>query len=232
VTPVPSTVVEPVPEEPDFARLLASPRSEGAPDGPSAPRTEPADEPDIGTSTGGEKIILLFAILLPPLGLIAAIVAAIVSAQRRGWVIGLLRAAIAIGVVLSVIAGIGGYIGWTILQQQQAHDRTAAASAAFCSTLKADPTMRSLPDFGWPATAATITDSLAAMQSYEDKWTKLAGVSPSGVKPEVTKVVAAAKQIIDSVTVGRTVDDGANIAVMTQTASASGIPAWYSDYCG
>jgi hypothetical protein len=189
------------------------------------------DEPDIGRSTVGEKLTLLLAILVPPLGLLAAIVGAILSARRRGWVIGLLRAAIAIGVALSVVAAIGGYIGLTAWQQQQAHDRTAAASAVFCSTLQADPTMIQSPTFGWPAVAGTITDSLAAMQAYADKWTKLATASPDGIRPEVTEVGTAARQIIASVTVGRTVDDASNVSVMTATASASSVPAWYAEYC-
>ena len=189
------------------------------------------NEPDIGGSTVGEKLTLLLAILVPPLGLLAAMVGAILSARRRGWVTGLLRAAIAIGVVLSVVAAIAGYIGHTAWQQQQAHDRTAAASAVFCSTIKTDPTMIQSPTFGWPSVAGTITDSLAAMQVYADKWTKLATASPDGIQPGVTKVGIAARQIIASVTVGRTVDDASNILMMTATASASGVRAWSAEYC-
>jgi hypothetical protein len=226
-----------VPDAPapsDFSQLLVA----SAP-APATMRASPPlgvsadvpDESDIARSTVGEKITLLLAILLPPLGLLAAIVGAILSARRRGWVIGLLRASIAIGVVLSIVAGIGGYLEYTMVQQQQAHDRTAAASAAFCSTIKADPTMIASPTFGWPAVASTITDSLTGMQAYADKWTKLAKVSPDGIRPEVVKVATAATQIINSVTVGRTVDDASNISVMTATASASGVPGWYAEYC-
>jgi hypothetical protein len=220
----------------DFALLLTAPVP--APSGTGSNSSSPfgigtagSDEPDIGRSTVGEKLTLLLAILLPPLGLLTGIIAAILSAQRRGWVIGMLRAAIAIGVILSVIAGIGGYIGFTALQQQQAHDRTAAASAAFCSTIKADPPMIHPPTFGWPAVATTISDSLAAMTAYQAKWTALAKASPPGIRSEVIKIATAATQIINSVTVGRTVDDAANIAVMTSAASASGVPGWYAEYC-
>ncbi len=191
-----------------------------------------SDEPDIGRSTVGEKIILPVAILLPPIGLIAAIVAAIMSAQRRGWVIGILKAAMICGVILSVVAGIGGYIGYTQFQQRQRHDQIVAASAAFCATIKANPTMTMLPTFGWPAVAASIPDSLTAMQAYEDRWTKLAKVSPDAIKPEVQKIATAAKQIIDGVTVARTVNDASNISVMSAAASASGVPAWHAEYCG
>jgi hypothetical protein len=222
----------------DFATLLATPV--GADDdakaassavmfGSGAPDTE---EPDLARSTAGEKVGLVLAFLVPPIGLIVGIVAAARSANRRGWVIGIVRASIAIAAVLSVVVGVAGYYGYTQFKQQQQHDQTVAASAAFCSALKADPTMYQLPTFGWPAVAASIPDSLTAMQAYEDRWTKLAKVSPAGIKADVTKVATAAKQIIDSVTVSRTIDDASDVAAMSQVASASGVPAWHSEYCG
>lgn len=229
-----------VPPAPDFALLLSAPapspaHAPASADSPPEPsfgvRDDVPEEPNIARSTVGERIILVLAVLIPPVGLIAAIGAAIRSIDRRGWVIGVLRSAIATGAVLSVVAGIGGYLGWTALHQQQAHDRIASDSAAFCATIKADPTMLRSPTFGWPGVRATITDSLAAMQGYEDRWTTLSAVSPAGIKPDVVKVGAAAKQIIDSVAVSRTVDDSSDVSLMTQTASASGVRSWYAEYC-
>jgi hypothetical protein len=190
-----------------------------------------SDEPNVGKSTIGEKIILLLAVLLPPIGLIAAIVAAIGSARRRGWVIGMLRAAVAIGLVLTVISAIGGYIGYTQLLLQEAHQQRVAASAAFCSTIRANPTMKQLPTFGWPAVAASIPDSLTAMQAYEDRWTKLVRLSPDEIRPEAQKIATEAKHIIDGVTVARTVHDSTNISAMSVAASASGVPGWYTEFC-
>jgi predicted negative regulator of RcsB-dependent stress response len=154
------------------------------------------------------------------------------SSQRRGWVIGVVKAALALGIVLSIVVGVGGYVGLRVYRQQQQHNQIAAASAQFCATISADRSMIAPPDFGWPAVAASIPDSLAAMTAYESKWTKLAQVSPAGVKPDVLAIAAAAKQITDSVAVARTIDDASNIAVMTSAASSSGVPAWYSEYCG
>jgi hypothetical protein len=230
----------PAPRTPlDFASLLAAPvgvdedaRAAAAPQRfESAPPDDDA-EVDLGRSTTGEKVGLALAILVAPVGLIVGIVAAARSASRRGWVVGIIRASIAIAAVLSVGWVIGGYVEYTQIKQQQAHDQTAAASAAFCATLKADPSMYQLPTFGWPAVGDTIPDTLKAMQAYEDRWTKLAKVSPAGIKPDVLKVAAAAKTNIDSVTVARTVDDASNIAVMSAVASSSGVPAWHSEYCG
>ena len=209
-----------------------------APPPPEVPAAPPApvahgadDEPDIARPTWGEKVVVVLAVLIPPLGLIAAVVGSIVSVRRRGWVIGVLRVAITLGVVLTVIVGLGGYVGYSLLRQQQAHDRTVAQSAAFCATITANPTMVQLPDFGWPAVAASIPDSLTAMQAFTDRWTKLASVAPPGIKPGVTKVATTAQQIVDGVKVARTIDDPSNITLMSQVASVSGIPAWYTQYC-
>lgn len=219
----------------DFAVLLAPSTDADRIPGSRAPLfgggEEQPEDADIARSTVGERIALVLAILLPPIGLIVAIIGSIRSVNRRGWVVGVLRAALAIGIVLSVIVTIGGYLGYSVLRQQQLHDRTAASSAAFCSMIAADPTMIQAPDFGWPAVAATIPDSLAAMQAYEDKWTKLMKVSPAGIRPEVQKIATVAKQIIGSVTVARTVDDASNTSLMTAAAAASAVPAWDAEYC-
>jgi len=224
----------------DFATLLATPvggddesRSAAGPlrFGSSTPDDDD-DEPDLARSTAGEKLGLVLAILIAPIGLIVAIAAAARSARRRGWVVGIVRASIAIAIVLTLVWGVAGYYGYTQFKLQQAHDQTATASAAFCAAIKADPTMDQLPTFGWPAVAASIPDSLTAMQAYEDRWTKLAKVSPPGIKPGVTRMADAAKKIIDAVTVSRTVDDASNVSVMSSTASSSGVQAWYSEYCG
>jgi hypothetical protein len=222
----------------DFAALLATPiDADEIPRSPATPLmfgsgAADHDEPDLARPTVGEWIGLALAVVVAPIGLLLGVVAAVRGAHRRGWVVGVVRATIAIGAVLTVALGVGGYFGYVHLKQQQAHDETAAASAAFCSTLTANPGMAELPTFGWPAVAASIPDSLKAMQSFEDRWTKLAKVSPAGIKPDVDKVATAAKQIIDSVTVSRTVDDASDIAVMSSVASASGVPAWQSQYCG
>jgi hypothetical protein len=197
----------------------------------ASPADEDDDEPDIGRATTGEKIGLALAILVAPIGLIVGIVSAVRSSQRRGWVIGIVRASIAIAAVLSVVLGIVGYYEYTQLKLQQAHDQVAASSATFCSTIKANPSMAQLPTLGWPAVGPSIPDSLKAMQAYEDRWTKLAAASPAGIKPGVARVAAQAKKIVDSVQVARTVDDAANVAAMSEVASSSGVPEWYSEYC-
>ncbi|MES1169776.1 MAG: hypothetical protein ABUL47_03705 [Leifsonia sp.] len=239
--PMPSPAAAPIQSSArpplDFATLLSTPvgADDRAGSTASTLRLGSAvpddDESDLARSTAGEKLGLVLAFLIAPLGLIVGIVAAARSANRRGWVVGIVRASIAISAVLSVVLGVAGYYGYTQFKQQQLHDQTVAASAAFCSELKADPTMYQLPTFGWPAVATSIPDSLKTMQAYEDRWTKLAKVSPVGIKSDAAKVAAAAKQIIDSVTTSRTIDDASNVSAMSAVASASGVPAWHSEYC-
>ncbi|HSU67266.1 MAG TPA: hypothetical protein VLJ39_10355, partial [Tepidisphaeraceae bacterium] len=223
----------------DFASLLSTPPDgDGEPSAPAAPlrfgsgsSDDDDDEPDLGRATGAEKLGLVLAFLVAPIGLIAGIVAAARSANRRGWVIGTVRASIAIAAVMTVALGIGGYYEYTQLKLQQAHDQIAASSAEFCTTIKANPGMEQLPTFSWPGVAASIPESLKAMQAYEDRWTKLAKVSPAGIKPGVSRVAAAAKKIVDAVTSSRIVDDPSNVATMSSVASSSGVPEWYSEYC-
>lgn len=214
----------------DFAGLLATPASGRSPDSPVGASDSDADH-DIARSTVGEKIAVVLAVVLPPIGLVAAIVAAIASSRRRGWVIGLLQASVTVAAVLSLVLAIGGYVGDKLVRQQAQHQQIAAASAAFCATLTKDPSMQALPDFGWPAIAASIPDSIAVMQRYEHRWEVLAKISPAGIEPDVEKIATATKQIVGAVTAGRTIDDASDVATMSSLASVSGVPAWYREYC-
>jgi hypothetical protein len=223
----------------DFSALLASPvDADGTPGAAARPLVfggGPADAPDetgLARSTLSERIGLILAIVVAPIGLILGIVSAIGSVRRRGWVIGMVRATVAVGAVLTVVLAVGGYFAYTQYEQQVHHDEVAAESAAFCATLKSDPSMYQAPTFGWPAVASSIPDSITAMQAFEDRWTKLTKVSPAGIKADVAKEAASAKDIISSVTVSRTIDDASNVALMTSVASSSGIPAWHAEYCG
>ena len=220
----------------DFSAVLATPNApDDVPQPPAAlllgiePRV--GEDTSVDRSTIPERILLVLAVILPPIGFIGGIVAAALSNRRRGWVIGLVKATIAIGAVLSVVAGVGAYAARQYLHQQAFHAQLVAESAAFCSTVKNDPTMLQKPDFGWPAPAPSIPDSLAAMQAYVAKWTALEKASPSAIQGEVQKVVDAAGGIVGAVTVSRTIDDAQNVQVMTSVASQSGLQAWKSEYC-
>jgi hypothetical protein len=189
------------------------------------------DDDVVARSTLAERIFFVLAIVLPPVGLVGSVVAAWGSWRRRGWVIGLLRAGMAIGVVLSLVCAGGAYVGYKALRQQQAHDQVAAASVVFCQTFTKDKTLAGA-DGGWPQPASSIADSLTAMQAWVDKWNALAKVSPAGIQPGVSSVAAAGSEIVEAVGVQRTVDDATNRSQITAAVASAGIADWRAEYCG
>jgi hypothetical protein len=233
----PSPAVEP----PAPARAsVAPPSAAAAASGPFAPRgpllppagpVDEVDEEELARSSTGVRIALILAILLPPIGLVVAIVAAARSASRRGWVVGVVRAAVAVGIVMSVVAAGGAYAGYKVIRQQQAHDRTVAASAPFCTALKKDPALTAA-DGGWPSPAASVPASVAAMQAFVDRWNALAKIAPEGVRQGVAGVAAAGTDVIGSVQVSHTLDDAQNRQSLQSAVAASGVAEWRAEYCG
>jgi hypothetical protein len=219
------------------ATLPRSPEPSDAPfdpAGPLLPTTSPVEDVDearLGRSTLVERILFVLAFVVPPVGLVGTIVASVLSDRRRGWVIGLLRAGIAVGIVFSVIAAGGAYAGYKVLRQQQAHAQTVAESAAFCAAFVKDPTLAG-SDGGWPQPAASIPDSITAMQGFVDRWTALAKVAPAGVQAGVQSVATTGTGIIGSVNVQRTVDDASNRQLVQSTVASSGVADWRAEYCG
>ncbi|MBN9606952.1 MAG: hypothetical protein J0G30_10105 [Actinomycetales bacterium] len=183
-------------------------------------------------ATVPEWIAFAAAFVLPPLGLIAGIAAAVVSSVRRGWVIRLDRATIVVAVVMSLVFGVAGWFGKQYLDEQAAFDETVAASAQWCQAMADNPDLADSPTFGWPAPGPTIAESITEVQTYIDSWTAIAEVAPSGVRPEVDKITAAAQDILNNIQTARLVDDASNIAVMESVRKNSGIPAYRETYCG
>jgi hypothetical protein len=226
----------PDPTSPPLVAAAAAPTtSTAAPpldlSGPLLPGDyEEIDEERFARSTPLERVVFALAFLVPPVGLISSIVAAARSSSRRGWVIGLLKAGMAVGLVFSLVTAGFAYAGYNVLQQQQAHDRIAAASAGFCAAMTKDPTL-ARGDGGWPQPAGSVPQSLTAMQSFVDRWNALAKVSPSGIRSKVATVAATGTEIIKTVTVQRTVDDAENRSLVESAVSSSGVQNWRSEYC-
>jgi hypothetical protein len=146
-------------------------------------------------------------------------------------VIGLLKAGMAVGVVFSLVTAGFAYAGYNVLQQRQAHDRIAAASARFCAAMTKDPTL-ARGDGGWPVPEGTVPQSLTAMQGFVDRWNALAKVSPSGIRSKVAAVAAAGAEIVKTVTAQRTIDDAGNRSLVESAVDSSGVQNWRSEYCG
>jgi hypothetical protein len=190
------------------------------------------EPPDLDRTTAGEKVAFALAFVVPPVGLIASIVAAAQSARRRGWVHGFVRAALVISILTTIVAGIGGAFAYKSFEDQQRHAAIEEASAQFCSTVAEQPDMITLPTFGFPGPGPSIPDTVTAIQEYIDRWDALADVSPSGIRQDVTRVADVAREILATIDETRLVDNEANIANMTAVAASTRIPAWATEYCG
>jgi hypothetical protein len=218
---------------------LASPAAAPADDDPNAGTQffgggvgEWEEPPDLDRTTLGERIAFVLAFLVPPVGLIASIVAAVQSSRERGWVHRFVKASLVISLILSVVAGFAGVNLYKALDDARKHDAIAAASTQFCQTVADRPDMISPPAFGFPAPAASIPDTIAAIQEYVDRWDALAKVSPSGIRPDVKRVADAARDILATVTESRLVDNDQNVQVMSSVAGSTQIVGWAEEYCG
>ena len=174
---------------------------------------------------------LVLAIILPPIGLLSAIAAAVLGTRNRGYATSVAKAAIGIGAALTVVVIVASVVGVNLANQQAKHDAIAASSVAYCAKLKATPGTLASPTFGWPAPADTVQDTLAGMQTYEDNWTALEKLAPAGILAGTQKVAAAAQSIITAVQAAQVFDDATDVSQMQGAVSASGIQAWVSEYC-
>jgi hypothetical protein len=202
------------------------------PPGPLLPSSTAVETPDdLERSTAVEKVGLALAVIAGPIGLAMAIVNAVRSARRRGWLIGVVRASLVLGVISSIAAGIAGYVLWNVRLDQIAHAEIAAASAEFCAAAEADPTMVTPPTLGWPAQGASVGESITAMQAWTDRWTTLAATSPDKLRTGMEQLAETGQNIVESVTEARVVDDATNQAQIAASAGESGVAAWHTTYC-
>lgn len=188
-------------------------------------------------NSGLDWAALVLAILLPPIGLITAIVALAVGFRNRGFGSTVAKAAIPIAVVLSLVAGAGGAVLAKTAADNAAHASVVASSAQWCSQVKAGPGGYTSATFGWPSPADNVPDSIKAMQAYVDRWTALQKIAPTGGSPAGAaktgsgELVAEAKSIVSQDTSTQIVDDATNVSSMEDSATNSGIPQWIANYC-
>lgn len=202
------------------------------PPGPLLPSSTTVETPDdLERSTAVEKIGLVLAVIAGPIGLVMAIVNAARSGRRRGWLIGIVRASLVLGVLSSIAAGIAGYVLWNVRLDQIAHAEVAAASAEFCAAAQVDPAMVTPPTLGWPAEGASVSESITTMQTWTDRWAALAGSSPAKLRTGIELLAQTGQTIVDSVTQARVVDDTTNQAQIAAAAGQSGVAAWHTTYC-
>lgn len=214
--------------------------------GPSHPRLgplAPMPVPRHSWLAGLDIAALVTAIILPPIGLIAAIVALIKGKQLRGWGSDLARAAISVSLVMTVLfAGVGAYI-WAsetekaeqlaaLKAEQRAHALVEVASEPFCGVLAAHPTIYSTadPDYGWPAVDAPEGYN-AAIANYAAVWAELATVAPEGIAAETAAIserVAGVVNIANALGASNRAGDLLSLHAQTDLAT---VESWYVEYC-
>jgi hypothetical protein len=176
-------------------------------------------------------IAFVLAFLVPPVGILASVVALVAGWRRRGWTSGIARASLAASLALSAVVGVGGLALGSVLAQGAAHNAVIASSRTFCQELASQPGMVDSSTFAWPALGDTIDSSIAAMQKYATTWAAIARVAPDGIRSDAVLVSSTAEGIVAQDRKTRVLDDAGNVAQMQQVAAASGIPAWVDEYC-
>lgn len=186
---------------------------------------------------------LAAAVILPPIGLITAIVALIRGRQVRGWASDLARAAVSVSLVMTLVfVAVGGFV-WiqemertqqlaAVKAEQRAHDRVTATSAQFCETLAANPTIYSTadPDYGWPAVDVPGGYS-AALTAYSAVWAQIAEVAPTGIAEESAAISERVTGIVNIANaLGSQNRAGDLLGLHTETDLAT-VESWYVEYC-
>jgi hypothetical protein len=176
-------------------------------------------------------IALVLAIVVAPLGLVAGIVASVLSVRRHGYVSGLARSAIVVSVVLC-LALTGGGVAYSFYAKGQAHEAALRASSApMCKLIAEKPRILSDAAFGWPALGTTIPAYVDAVTAYEKWWTSLAKVAPKPVASQVVAIEKAAQDASSRIAVSKVIDHDQDYADLQKVASASTLPKWVGTYC-
>lgn len=192
-------------------------------------RREP--QPRRSSNTPLDWAAFILAFVLPPIGMITAIVALVLGSRSRGFGAGIAKAAVAIAVVLSIGLGVGAVVLNKLATDAAAHDSIVASSQPWCSKLASNPGTLTSDTYGWPAPANTVPDSLPPMQAYVDQWTALLKIAPKGIKTGTKEIESTAASILSSVTKTQTLDDASDVSTMQDAVGNSGVPQWVSEYC-
>ena len=176
-------------------------------------------------------IAFVLAFLAPPIGLLLGIAAVITDSRSKGYAAGIAKAAIGIGVALTLVLGVALAVVTKINSDHAAHASIVASSRAWCTKLQSNPATLSSDTFGWPSPGDTIPASITKMKTYQAYWQGLAKVAPSGIRADTQKVVDTAKSIVATVQSTQTLNNAGNIAQLQNVVATSGIHGWVSTYC-
>lgn len=185
---------------------------------------------DARTHSALEWIALVLAIVVAPLGLVLGIVASALSSRSRGYVSTLARTAVIVGVILTVLAGAGGVVGYMFADHAAQQQAVRVSSEPLCASLATKPGALADPAYGWPA-VSSIPAYTADATAYQAYWQHLQQIAPTGVRADVAKVATAATAVVTRITTSRVIDHDRDYSEVRVAASGSALPAWVSAYC-
>jgi hypothetical protein len=207
--------------------------------GPIAPEPLPAHRGQAALDVAS----LVTAIILPPIGLITAIVALVRGKKVRGWASDLARSAVAVSVAMTVVfAAVGGYVWFTetenakhlaaIKADQRAHELIETTSLPFCNLLAEHPSIYSTadPDYGWPAVDVEGGYN-AAIAAYAKVWTQLAEVAPPGIAEETAAISARIDGIVEITNALRSQNRAGDLLGLHEKDDLATVESWYVEYC-
>jgi hypothetical protein len=179
-----------------------------------------------------DGVALALAIVVAPLGLIAGIVASVVSSRRLGYVSALAKASVVVAIVMCFLLACGG-VASAFYASDRAHEAALTASSKqMCALIAAKPGVLQDTAFGWPSLTSTIPAYVSAVASYEKWWAHLASVAPKPIRSQVAAVSTAAAANASRLRVSRVVDQQQDYADIQRVAASSTLPKWVSTYCG
>lgn len=186
---------------------------------------------------------IVAAVVLPPIGLVLAIVAIVRGNRYRGWASNLARAAVVVSIVMSLVfAAAGGYFMVEQAKQAQAQaelDAIAAArasvvaeSAEFCAAVAANPTIFASedPDFGWPA-LDDPSGYLPAIRNYSALWQSFVPLAPSGIAPQVESFSTRITGVVDVAASLQANNRAGDLLGVHSNSDISTIAAYVVEYC-
>jgi hypothetical protein len=214
--------------------------------GPAHPRLGPLAPMPTESHPGLARLdvaAIVAAVVLPPIGLVTAVIALIRGKQIRGWASDLARAAVTVSVVMSVVfASVGGYVWFTqaeraeqlavVKAEQRVHDRLEAASAPFCDVLAAHPTIYATadPDYGWPALDAPAGYN-EAIAEYATVWAQLAEVAPEGIAAETAAISERVAGVVSVANALGSNNRAGDLLGFKAADDLATVESWYVEYC-
>lgn len=177
-------------------------------------------------------LALAAAVVIPPVGLVLGLIARSLTRHRYGRSTWPTTLAIVLSVTLTVVLVIASFVAGTITSAAEARQAVVDESAAFCAEVGKTPGVLERSGFDWPTAPDSVGGSIAAMRTFETRWSDIAKQAPVPIRADAAAVAHAAGVIIAADQSSHTVDRQADLDAMSTVTAGSTLPAWAAEYCG